>query len=514
MKPKAQDHWRLTWNPVAPAKYESAWSIFIKVMYHNYLHPIELADLIKKDGFAKRRINIFYATDSQWIDFEKFGSLLGVAPARLKTGFLDQLGIQGLEGSSSNSVRHCPECAKLGYHCTLFDLDFVGECPWHKVKLKSECHNCRSLFLENREFKDIFVPDKLCLSCGTPIGPFLGLPELNRLTRSMESVHTHYCVELIDWFNTFFSASDFFHRQLKSLLFGQSFTRDSSKARLVERDREIFIHYAKEVTPVQLNWDISGVLYYSKYSEWVFPDINANSQKPINDNEILGIYRAIRRHVYKSFVQEHRKYLKLIFSMDEDELKCLRYDKVCMPALAYLLWRLIAEGKCNVEELHVTHTKPQHIQLHLPDPLSRILPINEQLRWMYLSFFGIWRLLEEYLLTHKRVAILLTDKQRSFFETGILWDRISTDPIDQSIEPSIKQTRFRVIYPYPPHAKKFQHMNPNGLIQVKDELIDIASINNRLIWAWTSRSVSEEGLVFKFTYNEFRSKSHFIYLNL
>jgi MoaA/NifB/PqqE/SkfB family radical SAM enzyme len=90
VKPKAQDHWRLTWNPVAPAKYESAWSIFVKVMYHNYLHPIELADLIKKDGFAKRRINIFYATDSQWIDFEKFGSLLGVAPARLKTGFLDQ----------------------------------------------------------------------------------------------------------------------------------------------------------------------------------------------------------------------------------------------------------------------------------------------------------------------------------------------------------------------------------------------------------------------------------------
>jgi hypothetical protein len=57
-------------------------------------------------------------------------------------------------------------------------------------------------------------------------------------------------------------------------------------------------------------------------------------------------------------------------------------------------------------------------------------------------------------------------------------------------------------------------MNLNGLIQVKDELIDIASINNRLIWAWTSGNVSEDGLVFKFTYDEFGSKSHFIYLNL
>lgn len=39
-------------------------------------------------------------------------------------------------------VRDCPKCAAHGYHCALFQLPFIDECPWHAARLQNSCPEC------------------------------------------------------------------------------------------------------------------------------------------------------------------------------------------------------------------------------------------------------------------------------------------------------------------------------------------------------------------------------------
>lgn len=39
-------------------------------------------------------------------------------------------------------LRHCPRCARFGYHCTLFQLPSIEMCPWHGCQLRSHCEKC------------------------------------------------------------------------------------------------------------------------------------------------------------------------------------------------------------------------------------------------------------------------------------------------------------------------------------------------------------------------------------
>ncbi|MBB3814756.1 hypothetical protein FHY12_000201 [Xanthomonas arboricola] len=39
-------------------------------------------------------------------------------------------------------VRRCPDCARYGYHCTLFQLPSITRCPWHGCRLEQQCSQC------------------------------------------------------------------------------------------------------------------------------------------------------------------------------------------------------------------------------------------------------------------------------------------------------------------------------------------------------------------------------------
>ena len=78
---------RMTWNSLDPAPYESAWSVFAKLMALNYCRPTDIANTIKYSEIKTlRKIDL---RNSSWIDFERFGALLNVDPNRLRAGFLD-----------------------------------------------------------------------------------------------------------------------------------------------------------------------------------------------------------------------------------------------------------------------------------------------------------------------------------------------------------------------------------------------------------------------------------------
>lgn len=50
--------------------------------------------------------------------------------------------LHGAWNSRSHPVRHCPVCARYGYHTMLFQLPSIGECPWHGCALDTNCPNC------------------------------------------------------------------------------------------------------------------------------------------------------------------------------------------------------------------------------------------------------------------------------------------------------------------------------------------------------------------------------------
>lgn len=45
-------------------------------------------------------------------------------------------------GREDLPLRHCPRCARYGYHCALFQLPSIKICPWHGCPLRSHCERC------------------------------------------------------------------------------------------------------------------------------------------------------------------------------------------------------------------------------------------------------------------------------------------------------------------------------------------------------------------------------------
>src|SRR3546814_533023 len=84
---------RLTWDSHAPGPYESAWSVFLKVLTINRMTMLELETLIEREPVPKNSGVHRNHLNGDWIDFDRYASLLGVTVERLKEGFLDQLDI-------------------------------------------------------------------------------------------------------------------------------------------------------------------------------------------------------------------------------------------------------------------------------------------------------------------------------------------------------------------------------------------------------------------------------------
>jgi len=52
------------------------------------------------------------------------------------------LDLHGYWQAGDLPIRHCQECARFGYHCTLFQLPSITQCPWHRLPLRSMCRRC------------------------------------------------------------------------------------------------------------------------------------------------------------------------------------------------------------------------------------------------------------------------------------------------------------------------------------------------------------------------------------
>lgn len=486
---------RLTWDSLAPAPYESAWSVYLKVLSANHISMIELEELIqlwpRRKGEAPRNY-----LDGRWIDFNRYASLLGIERERLSNGFLDQLGIQPIipKPQIRPSIRHCPKCSALGYHCVLFNLAIIEECPWHRCKLTRSCERCSSPDTLNFERKH-------CIRCGALISLFVSAPRFNTINSPLHYTIIGYCREYLDWWAGVVEKTKHCPRFVSELLytgtddgFSMIAPMQLGLARKVSPG-ELFWKLSLEERPVQL---ISQTCILNKVKRpldkyWLTDDVGRS-------------LRSIRRHIYKRYLRAHHACINHLLSFSCDDVQFLDSEKVCMHAVAFLTWRMTVEGISNIEGVRTTRKKSVPLCLLRPDFGKYSLSIKDQIRWTYHGFFGLLSALERFHSQYWRFVIMKNDYSSS--DGHLLWALIDPDPAPLKIAEN-RQYLMHILKPSAANlAEKYcpkwirLSQEPNG------SMLDVDAYNGTMGW-WYQEPVdpTRRGL-FKFT-NSYRYRTDF-----
>ena len=397
---------RLTWDSLAPAPYESAWSVFLKLRRVNFMNMSELEELIQQEPKLKGRYEVRNHQDSRWIDFDRYASLIGVTKERLEQGFLDRLGIaRALKNGEKQGIRHCPQCRELGYHCVLFDLTIIKECPWHRCELIAPCTRCSSMdALDSSGRFYIENGQRICSGCRLLIDRYTAASRLNAIHSDLKYIIIGYCKEFINWWmevkNATISCPSFitelrynksnvdFPSKFTPWLLG--FARDRAK-------NELYWTFSVPEKPASVISRACTIEKESEHSNYYLTD------------DVGRSFRSIRRHIYKRYLRTHHTCIKHLLNLSHDETQFLHSARVCIPAVAFLTWWMSVEGISNIEGLRSTKVTRIPLRLMAPSFFQYNFPVKDRLRWTYDSFFGILAALEEAHERYWRLVIVRTE---------------------------------------------------------------------------------------------------------
>lgn len=371
-RPGAQ---RLTWHPELQLPFESGWSIFQKIKVLNNMQDHEVAQLIARQPVPFRKGRLRDCADSSWIDFERFGELLDVPERELRNGFWDQLGI-AVWRPKEYELRLCKMCWELHrYHCVLFDLVWVRQCPWHGWPLglpKDVCVPTARSVLAQGEPPSTRFNDMLSLDP-------MAMPNRHRLIG--------HVIEYLEWWRTVQARVPEADRLLRRLVSTSHMTEQNEVAL---RWQAGFAQ--SRAQPVYGSWILQGIqtapCLYARITDAGRGTTATNDSNTIRDDTGRS-YRAIRRHVFRRYVRRHRACMARLTRLSRDELLSFVSDGVCATCLAYVVWRMSVEKLVVMEGLFTRRTK--NYELRLTEPWSGD-PSDDptRLSFTYMQFFGIW----------------------------------------------------------------------------------------------------------------------------
>lgn len=138
-KARALPHDVLTWDAAAPAPFESAFSIFAKLMHVNCASWRELFTLLTTQApHAPCRTALIALHSSGFWNLARICAMTGMQERQLRRAFVyDLVGACGM--GNNFDVRGCLKCMKLRYLCALHELAIVSHCPWHGCELVRLC---------------------------------------------------------------------------------------------------------------------------------------------------------------------------------------------------------------------------------------------------------------------------------------------------------------------------------------------------------------------------------------
>jgi|GEM_PF-967418 len=420
----------LTWDPREPAPFESAWSIFLKILSINQITMQELARLIKKEKFENSNNDLHL--DSNWIDFKKFSNLIDVSETKLRNGFLDQNGFTPTRMSSpvKHKMRHCTECELLGYHSVLFDLPYLQECPWHGRKLTLPCKRCSSLICFERSWLSSQI--QVCTECQASVSYYLLVPRKNLIDQRLRDEIYGTCKEFIEWWSTVRKKTTDCP-QFTDGIVNQNETQFEGHDCVPWQ-----LGFAKQISPTKHRCKFSinekpVILISWKCVIERTMDKQPNSQRYYLWDEVGRSYKSMCRYIYKKYLRPHCSCIKHMQSLSRHESLFFQSDEVCLPALGFLIWRMSVERMCNIEGLECRKNRKFSLRLMLPDLWPYELSRKDKIRWTFFGFFGVLAMLEE---LHTYYPCLRVDMRWEDEFDGFLQYRSIHDP-QQSKEPTL-----------------------------------------------------------------------------
>ena len=380
---------RLTWDKNGPAPYESARTVFKKIMQINEISFVELFDIIRKDSVQGLPEN--FLTNGHWIDFYKYSRILRIDECLLRQGFLDQSGFD-VSRNPSFGVRHCPECMKFKYHCVFFDLPFLCKCPWHDCFLSKACNSC--IFKETAEwqFRLKKMEYKGCKCYGISGEPESRI-KINTVPLEIRKAILQHADELIEWWvvikqrapESYFMLTDIFSAY--NAWTPRGLTKDKLEIGSIDEIVNFPKAWAHSIEPIP-----AYITCWNEHPGASLDDGNAGLE------EWKRRYRYIRRYIFDRFIRQHRSCLNQLLKMFSVERLSLERKRYCSLCTAYLSWLDFYENRLEKSfRDSAGFPRGRLIVSNFPTPGSIEMQI-------FLDFVTIWASLE-YLAEQRDVCV-------------------------------------------------------------------------------------------------------------
>ena len=138
------DRPELLGTELEPFPFISGFGIAFRVSRLSCLEPKDLFSVLGIRATAD--LNLLQACHRPGASRTRFEERIGLkatqAPKYWSTSVWSPLDLHNHWAHEDLPLRHCPRCARYGYHCALFQLPSIEMCPWHGCPLRSRCERC------------------------------------------------------------------------------------------------------------------------------------------------------------------------------------------------------------------------------------------------------------------------------------------------------------------------------------------------------------------------------------
>lgn len=127
-----------------PFPFISGFGIALRVSRLSCLEPKDLFPVLGIRATAD--LNLLQACHRPGASRTRFEERIGLTDTQASkywsTSVWSPLDLHRYWAHEDLPLRHCPCCARYGYHCALFQLPSIEVCPWHGCALRSHCERC------------------------------------------------------------------------------------------------------------------------------------------------------------------------------------------------------------------------------------------------------------------------------------------------------------------------------------------------------------------------------------
>jgi hypothetical protein len=395
---------KLIWQEISPAPFESAWSVFGKILLLNALRSNQLIALIAKE--SSRHLKKLDHLNPDWIDFNKFSDLLGVDKKRIMQCFPTSLGIN-TEIALGRGIKFCPKCLELGYQSVFFNFEFITTCPWHEADLE-QCMECEltiiskafrtsSLLLEGEQWITRFS------KCNHIRLDDRYIQKLNRLSDSELLEIKSKNEQMFEWLNKLkvqphlvdelYQASRYHHNNKEILTYMVSLAENIAGTCPWKIKLESF-----PVRIVSWNLDFSGV----------DQDSTIASEEHYS-SDYGKVFRSIKNHIFNRYVRTHRRCWKRLKHYDVNSALHINSDTMCNRAIAYGIWVLLNSENLQFRSLLKSPRSEQKIRVlrsfdRFKSEDDDRISIERFAKTLYAHFFLIWKII----VVEKRIYIYVS----------------------------------------------------------------------------------------------------------